>query len=507
MRRTHARSPGGAAPLPALGPPGGPVGPGLRRLAALGLLAIASASPTTGALAQDEGPSMLVPDLRVEPVVGGLTTPIGLAFLGEDDFLVLEKDTGRVLRVVGGAVDSTVLDLAVNSASERGLLSIALDPDFPEDPGVYLYWTESTSGADSGDVAQTPLLGNRVDRFSWDGSTLAFEYNLIRIRALQVDAGQPGRGNHDGGVIRFGPDGMLSIIIGDLGRRGQMQNLRFGPTVLDAPVPDDQFGGPGPDDAHLSGVILRVDEQGQAPPDNPFFAVGASLGGEVGANIQKLFGYGVRNSFGMAFDPETGLLWTQENADDAFSELNLVGPGFNGGWIQVMGPIDRIRQFKLIEATMFGGAMQQIRWPPILIAYTPRLVLSRLFLLPGAEYTDPAFSWKFEVAPAGIAFVEGDGLGPDYEGDLLVGASRPFLAGGYLFRFDMNEDRDGFDFDDPRLDDGVADNLDKHEGTESESLLIGRDFGIGTDIQNGPDGFVYVVSLSLGTVYRILPAE
>src|SRR5690606_4898978 len=133
--------------------------------------------------------------------------------------------------------------------------------------------------------------------------------------------------------------------------------------------------------------------------------------------------------------------WSQENSDDAFSEINLVGPGFNGGWIQVMGPIGRLAQFKLIETTMFGGAMQQIRWPPILIAYTPRAVLSRLFMLPGAVYTDPVFSWRYEVAPAGFEFVDGDGLGEAYEGDLLVGAARDFLVGGYLFRFDLDEDR------------------------------------------------------------------
>ena len=92
-----------------------------------------------------------------------------MAFIGTDDMLVLEKNTGQVQRVVDGVVQSTVLDLAVNFASERGLLGIALHPDFPTDPGVYLYWTESTTGADTDVLSETPLLGNRVDRLSGTG--------------------------------------------------------------------------------------------------------------------------------------------------------------------------------------------------------------------------------------------------------------------------------------------------------------------------------------------------
>ena len=132
-----------------------------------------------------------------------------MAFLGSDDILVLEKATGKVQRVVNGVILGAVLDLAVNSASERGLLGIALHPDFPTNPGVYLYWTESTTGADSVVLAEVPLLGNRVDRFVWNGATLTFDHNLIRLHAFQADAGQPLRGNHNGGVLRFGPDRKL----------------------------------------------------------------------------------------------------------------------------------------------------------------------------------------------------------------------------------------------------------------------------------------------------------
>ena len=486
-----------------------------RRAAVRGSLAMVAAAAVSATMlgststAQVNGPVMLHPQLAVRTVASGLVTPISLAFLGSGDMLVLEKNTGRVQRVVGGAVHSTVLDLAVNFASERGLLGIALHPDFPTNPGVYLYWTESTTLADTDVLANTPLLGNRVDRYVWNGSVLTFDRNLIKIRALQEDANQPARGNHDGGVIAFGPDGKLYIVVGDTGRRGQLQNLANGP--FGPGQPDDQFGGPEPDDAHLTGVILRLNDNGSTPADNPFFDAGASVGGPVGANIQKIFAYGLRNSFGMAFDPVSGELWEQENGDDTFSELNRVDPGFNSGWVQIMGPPERIAQFKSIETstavdpllgTVYFG-LQQVRWPPTNIADSPAQALSRLFMLPGAHYSAPEFSWKFEVAPGGIGFVEGRALGPQFQGDLFVGGARNFLEGGHLFRFNLTGNRQKIAVDDPRLQDRVADNNHKFDITESESLLIGTDFGVVTDIENAPNGNLVLVSLDQGAIHEI----
>jgi aldose sugar dehydrogenase len=458
-----------------------------------------------GLAVQAQEPSVIDSNLAVRAVASGIAAPTTMAFIGPDDFLVLEKNTGVVKRVTNGLAQGDVLDLAVNFASERGLLGIAVHPQFPENPGVYLFWTESTTGDDTNEVSNTSLLGNRVDRFLWDGAALTFDSNLIRIRALQQDDGQPERGNHNGGVIKFGPDGKLYVVIGDVGRRGHMQNLPCGPTA-DCPGPtvaDDQFGGPEPDNAHLTGVVLRLNDDGTAPPDNPFYGVGATMGGEVGANIQKIFAYGIRNSFGMAFDPRSGNLWLQENGDDTFSELNLVEAGMNSGWVQIMGPVSRIAQYKEIETTFGTQNLQQLRWPPTLIADTPEEALSRLYMLPGAQFSDPEFSWKYEVAPGGIGFVEGRALGPQYAGRLFVGGARNFLEGGHLFMMKLTGNRRKIAVDDPRLEDRVADNLDKWEITESESLLFGRDFGIVTDIQTGPNGNLYLVSLSNGTVYEI----
>jgi hypothetical protein len=138
-----------------------------------------------------------------------------------------------------------------------------------------------------------------------------------------------------------------------------------------------------------------------------------------------------------------------------------------------------------------------------LIANTPAGALAQLYMLPGAHYNDPEFSWKYALAPAGLGFVQGRELGPQFEGDMLVGAGRTFLSGGYLFRFKLTPDRLHFSFNDSRLLDLVADNTDKFDITESESLLIGKDFGIASDIQTGPNGNVFVVSNTNGAVYEI----
>jgi aldose sugar dehydrogenase len=510
-------------------------------------LSVVTRPQTVRVEGESEPPEMTVPDLAVRLTISDLTTPISMAFLGNDDFLILEKNTGQVKRIVKGTVQSTVLDLGVNFASERGLLGIALHPNFPTNNGVYLFWTclstalpanesfpdetrcldANMFAADTEEILQAPLLGNRVDRFNWNGSSLTFDHNLIMLRAFQNDGApappnqgdeeQPPRGNHNGGVLRFGPDGKLYILFGDNGRRGQLQNLPCGPTANcpGAAQPDDQFGGPEPDDAHLSGVILRLNPDGTTPTDNPFFSVGAGISGQAGINIQKIFAYGLRNSFGMDFDPISGALWEEENGDDSFSEINRADPGFNSGWVQIMGPPSRIAQYKEIETSPLNDpcldtpyfGLQQLRWSPALIADSSAEALSRLFVLPGSHYSEPEFSWHFELSPGAIGFVNGTGLGPEYEGDLFVGGARSIVQGGHLFRFNLNENRQAIEVEDGRLEDRVADNLCKFDLTESESLLIGRNFGTVTDLRNGPNGNMYVVSLDTGSVFEIFRSQ
>jgi glucose/arabinose dehydrogenase len=379
-----------------------------------------------------------------------------------------------------------------------------------------------------------------VDRFIWNPTTntLTQDKNIIMLRSFQADANQPMRGNHNGGKITFGPDGKLYFQIGDQGRRGQLQNLASGP--FGPGKADDDSGGPAPDDAHLTGVILRLNPDGSTPEDNPFAKVTmqeiAQLEQQAGvtlsttqltnvlANIHKIYSYGRRNAFGLAFDPMSGLLWEAENADDAMDEMNQITAGSNGGWIQIMGPASRLSDFKGIETsftnlqgnlpvagnvplsavdpTTFIPALQQVRWPPTLIANSPGQARNQLFVLPGSHYDDPEFSWKWAVAPAAIGF-GGAGLGPKHAGSLFVGASRTFLEGGYLFEFKFDASRQHFAFTDSDIRDGIDNNDYKFDEGQSKSLIAGKNFGVVTDIVTGPDGGLYVTSLSNGTVYKI----
>ena len=374
------------------------------------------------------------PSLRVDPVASGLSAPTGMAFIGANDILVIQKNDGRVRRVVGGVLQGgQVLDLAVDSFSERGLLGIALHPSFPGTPLVYLYTTESATAADTSG-SPTPL-GNRVYSYTWNGSALV---SPVLVANLPVTPGP----NHDGGVILFGPDGKLYIVIGDLNRNGQLQNVATGP------APDD------------TGVILRLNADGTVPTDNPFSA--------LGGNLAKYYAYGVRNSFGMAFDPVTGKLWMTENGPSQYDEINLIEPGFNSGWNQLMGPDARDPQ-GVADLVQFAGS----------------------------HYADPRFSWLDPVAPTAIAFQSSGALGTAYTNHAFVGD----FNNGTLYHFVPNGSRNGFAFTGGGLADLVADSP-----AEIDETIFGTGFGARfagiTDLEVGPDGRLYVLTYG-GSIFAI----
>src|SRR3954468_8780482 len=156
------------------------------------ILMLTAAIFTVGIAGADTTPLVILdPNLQVTTYVGaGINQPIGIVFIGPNDAFVLEKASGQVKRVLSGVLQPTpVLDLAVNSNSERGLLSLVLHPNFATNHFVYIRWTESSTGADSTVVSEVPLLGNRVDRFIWNptAGTLTQDINLLMLRSRQMD--------------------------------------------------------------------------------------------------------------------------------------------------------------------------------------------------------------------------------------------------------------------------------------------------------------------------------
>jgi glucose/arabinose dehydrogenase len=371
--------------------------------------------------------------LSVEPIVEGFSSPTSMIFIDDNDILVLEKD-GQVRHVADGVLqERPVLQIPVNTENERGLLGIATsngsNSASPNTSNIFLYYTE-------GDP-----LRNRVYKYDWNGETLT---NPILILDLPADPGP----NHDGGKIVIGPDGYLYAVIGDLNHDGQLQNFP---------------NGPPPDD---TGSIFRINpEDGSAAPDNPF----TGSGGDV---LSKYYAYGIRNSFGLDFDPLTGNLWDTENGPASFDEINLVRPGFNSGWQTVMGPV-----------SLSGDTEDD------------------LVNFPGSQYADPKFSWADSVAPTDIEFFSSSNLGARYTNNIFVGDKN----NGNLYFFEVNENRDGIDFDTTRqqsgLSDFVVDNAD-----ELSAITFGSGFGGITDIETGPDGSLYILSYDEGIIYKISSA-
>lgn len=481
-----------ASPSPADSPAGGE--------ASAGAEPSEDAAPTDGdeSEAPASGPTMTDASLGVEVVASGLTEPTALAVLDADDFFVTEKRTGEVHRVVGGEVSEPVIDLAVNFFDERGLLGIALHPEFESNGFVYLYWTASGEGEgddgllgpDTDEEFALPDLGNRVDRFAWDGEQLTWDQNIVELRSNTLDTDTSGRirGNHDAGPIVFGQDGSLYIVNGDQNLRGQFQNI---------------VDGPEPDDMNFTGVVLRVNDDGSIPEDNPFHDVGAEIGGEVGENVQMTWAYGVRNTFGLAIHPETGDLWETENGDDSWDEVNIFPAGANSGWWQVMGPSERFDEYRQIETESEDGT-DNPDVPPEQLAEDGVGAISSMFELEGSTFVEPLLAWKYPPAVTTIAFVIDDALGESSANTAWLGT----VLTDSLLRYPVADDGSGFDFSaDDGLADGVDDNAQKGDLGESADYVVGTGFGVVTHIISAPDGMLYVASLSAGSVYRIGPAD
>lgn len=454
-----------------------------------------SASTLPAAANHDVAVTLTDDRLVAEIAVTGLDQPSSLAVL-DDAMLVTEKATGRVQVVRDDVVVGEAIDLAVNSFDERGLLGIAVHPTFPAEPYVYLHWTwrgdgdgdDRLLGDDSDAAHDVPTLGNRVDRFRWHDDTLTFDRNIVEFPSatLESDTSDRVRGNHDAGPLGFGPDGKLYTMMGDQNLRGQLQNIADG-----AP----------PDDAHLAGVILRLDDDGAVPEDNPFFETGATIGGEVGENIQMIYAYGVRNSFGLAFEPRSGALWISENGDDSYDEINVIDAGANSGWIQVQGPTSRVGDYRDREVESDDG-LDVPSFPPDALAGSADDALARLHAMPGSAFAEPVLSYVHPPAVTAIALVPDAHLGGSDPGSLWVGT----VLTDALLRYPLGADGRTLDLNGP-LADGIDDNGSKGDLGESAGYVVGTGFGVITDIDLAPDGALYVVSLDRGAVIRLTDAK
>ena len=234
----------------------------------------------------------------LRPAFGGVrfASPLDLTWLPDGRALVVEQD-GRLLIVEpDGSAVTTALDLEdrVVSGGEQGLLSATLDPGFSDNGHVWIYYTRAPDGA------------SRLSRVRLVGSAVAAGSELIVLETPQPYS------NHNGGTVRFGPDGLLYLGLGDGGAaadpHGHGQNL-----------------------GTLLGSMLRIyvaeasaADPYRIPADNPF----------VGAAVARweIYAYGLRNPWRMAFDPATGLLWTGDVGQDRWEEVDVIVAGGNYGW-------------------------------------------------------------------------------------------------------------------------------------------------------------------------------
>jgi glucose/arabinose dehydrogenase len=354
-----------------------------------------------------------------------------MAFLGPDDILLLEKNTGKVQRILNGSLQQEpLLQVKVGTEVELGMLGIAISKNQQDKTFVFLYYTEANN---SGIV-----IGNRLYRYELVDNKLVNPLLLLNLPATSTIVGH--ENNHNGGKVVIGPDNNVYLVVGDVGgRMGNIQNILRGNS------PDGTSG------------ILRVTQEGKSVHEGPF--------GDSVPNI-LYYAYGIRNSFGFDFDPVTGNLWDTENGGIDKDEINYVYPGFNSGWRKAMG-------------------MALSRFDPN----------EDLFYFDGkGKYSDPEFVWKETVAPTALKFLNSSKLGSEYENTIFVGDVKT----GNLYNFELDSTRQQLQLS-PPLADKVADTPQEIQG-----IVFGKGFGVITDIQVGPDGYLYILGID-GTIYKIVP--
>jgi glucose/arabinose dehydrogenase len=254
-----------------------------RASAAVGILLLALAScgsPTAKReRSLDNGPAGGA-TIKAHRVKGGLDFPAAFTFAPKGQIYYGERYSGAI-RILNPKTNGTrfffkIPDVSTNG--EQGLLGLALHPEWPEKPFVYAYATRDTSNGTRNQIVRIKKSGRK-------GSDMHVIFT----------SNTPAGSNHDGGRILFGPDAMLYVVIGESGVPSNAQDLQ-----------------------ETGGKVLRMTPRGKAAPGNPF--------------NNRVFAFGIRNSFGFGFDPQTGRLWESENGPECNDELNLIKKGRNYGW-------------------------------------------------------------------------------------------------------------------------------------------------------------------------------
>jgi aldose sugar dehydrogenase len=411
-------------------------------------------------LLNDTSVTLSDPRLKIEIIGTGLKKPTNMAFLDSGDVLVLEKQNGTVRKIVNGSLlPEPLVDVNVATFDTRGMLGIAVTKN--ETRGteyVFLYFTEAGHGLGDGED-RCKEAANCIDRsinqpsgnvlyrseLSNDGNALINKKLLLKFSAL------PGA-THNGGEMVVGPDSNIFIITGNAENKSTVVSNSKNPNV------DGKAG------------ILALDHDGR-----PAFTKGI-LGIEEPLN--KYYAYGIRNGFGLDFDPITGKLWDTENGPTYGDEINLVEPGFNSGYKEIMGfwkslgshQIEIIKDVNDANLVDFNG---------------------------NGKYSAPELAWNQTMAPTAIKFLNSDKYGKEYENDVFVGSNF-----GFVFHFDLKSKRTELDLKGP-LKDRIANNY----VDELTNNMFGKNFGVISDITVGPDGYLYIVSLTRGEIYRIIPTN
>jgi glucose/arabinose dehydrogenase len=433
---------------------------------------LSSKYPEVG-LPSPKGPTILDPNLKAEVVFRGLGYPTSMAFLGPNDMLVTEKDAGTVRRIVNSTeLPQPLLEVNVATLAHRGLLGIAIVPhstavvalsnhgtanghnnDNSIIAYVFLYYTQAQTRTGDNIIDGTQPLGNRLYRYE-----LINDNKLVNPKLLLDLPATPGAIGIGGKVI-VGPDNNVYVTVGDVGIDGHSTKAQ---NILNGSEPDGTSG------------ILRVNQDGQ--PTLP-----GILGNKFPLNLY--YSYGMWNSFGLAFDPITRILWDTQIGLPFGDEINRVDPGFNSGYKKIDGLW--LRGYNIDQTEKQHIASLD---PNDLVYFGGR-----------GKYHPPQFTWFLKVVPAGITFLNSNRIGSLYKNDMFVAD----VINGNIYHFKLNPQRTGLLLPTGPLADGVANSSDS-----LNQIIFGKGFGGITDLKVSPyDGYLYVLTFDQGTIYRIVPVN